>query len=60
MYFKQLPKSEECLKRIEEKKAKHIDLIKHLHNELQEQATQVDYLSEELKQANQQLLEVGE
>lgn len=42
-----------------EKEAKRIYLIKRLCVELQEQVTKTGCLSKELKQANQQLLEVG-
>lgn len=53
VYLKWLPQSAEQMKRMAEKEAKHIDLIKHLHDELQEQVTKASYLSEELKQVNQ-------
>lgn len=42
-----------------QERGKHIGLNKRLQDKLQQLITKSNYLSEELKQANQQLLEVG-
>lgn len=41
-----------------DKKTQHIEMIKHLQGDLQEHVTKTNYLLEELKKVNQQLLEV--
>lgn len=46
------------MKKMADKEAQHIDLIKCLWDELQEQVIKANCLSEELKQENQQLLKV--
>lgn len=48
------------MQKMVKKEAKHIDLIKHLCDELQEKTTKASCLSKELKQTNQQLLEVDQ
>lgn len=59
IFLQRLPQSAEQMKKMVEKEAWHIDLIKRLQRELQEHITKSNFLSEELKQANQQLLEAG-
>lgn len=50
VFLKQLLQSVEQMQKMAEKEAKHIDLIKRLQNELQEQVTKINScLFEELK-----------